>query len=121
MRFAEVCERYRADALDPRDEEDCHLMLVLLPLVELACRSYGPVWPLRSVTGLVLLAEDDWHSPWYVRIRPTTRPSASYHVQVLLPSKTAPWPGATTETSAETAEAAAQAIDAAVRYSGGWS
>ena len=116
MLLREVQEHYEADALESR--EDCRLMLALLPLLEEVCKPYPPIWPLHSLTSLVLLARDDWESPWFVRIRPNTYSSQGYEIQALAPADVPSQQG--TLVVAITAEEAARAIDAGLRYSKGW-
>lgn len=116
MRLREVREHYEADALD--SPEDCQLMLVLLPLLSEVCKPYPPVWPLPSLTGLVLLARDDWESPWFVRIDPNTYSAQSYRVIARAPADASSQQD--TLVIATTAEEAARAVDAGIRYSKGW-
>jgi hypothetical protein len=96
-----------------------HLMLELPPHLERACRNYD-VWALTSHKDLVLLARDDYTSPWFVRIHPRTYAPAGYHVRYLMASGDAPWPHAIVGGSADSVKIAADMVATSLERCGGW-
>jgi hypothetical protein len=63
-RLAEMLDRFQKN--DPGRGRGA-LMRDLLPLLDRVVVE-RVVWPLRSLNGLVLLASDDWRTPWHVVI-----------------------------------------------------
>lgn len=93
-------------------------MLSLLPVLSELCDSYE-VWGLTSLCHLWLLAEDDWRSPWLVRI--SAFPGEEYRISYRMPEADAPWPGALVEGMASDRLTACQYILIGMKRSGGWS
>jgi hypothetical protein len=55
------------------------LMIDLVPFVEKVCDDRA-VWGLTSHEDLILLARDDYESPWLVRVHPQTFGTPQYDV-----------------------------------------
>ncbi len=77
------------------------------------------VFGLTSHYRLVLLAEDTFTSPWFVRILALNE--QEYQVEFLLPPSSAPWPGAKVTGECRSEQAAVSMIETAMERSGGWS
>lgn len=94
-------------------------MLSLLPMLSELCEPLE-VWGLTSLYHLWLLAEDDWRSPWLVRI--TASPEGEeYKISYCMADIDAPWPGALVEGVAKGRQTACQFISIGMKRSGGWS
>jgi hypothetical protein len=69
-RLAEMLDRFQKN--DPGRGRGA-LMRDLLPVLDRVVVE-RVVWPLRSLNGLVLLASDDWRTPWHVVVEVDTPP-----------------------------------------------
>lgn len=93
-------------------------MLALLTALDPLCARYE-VWGLTSLNRLILLAEDDFQSPWYVRV--IAHPEGPYEIHYLMAPAESPWPDALVAGSAESVPAAVTMIETAMVRSSGWS
>jgi hypothetical protein len=75
-------------------------------------------WGLTSHHQLVLLAADDYRTPWYVKLGAHGRDS--YTIDYLLPVAVAPWPGAYVTGEAHSLQDASDMVTIAMDRSGGW-
>lgn len=76
------------------------------------------VWGLTSHGKLVLLAADDYRTPWFVTT--IAVPWGGFSIHYLMPDSEAPWPGAQVEGEARDLDSAYSMIRIAMRRSGGW-
>jgi hypothetical protein len=90
-------------------------MLELLTSLEPLCAMYD-VWGLTSLNTLVLLAEDDFRSPWYVRVVGLR----GYEIRYLMHPDEAPWPDAVVAGEGDSVADAVAMIETAMVRSGGW-
>jgi hypothetical protein len=75
------------------------------------------VWCVTSHTGIALLAEPSWRSPWLVQI---LGQAGDYTVDYLLPPQVAPWPDARVRGEAKTEDRALEMVLIAMKMSQGW-
>ena len=94
----------------------CEMMLQLLPKLE-GLADEVPIWGLTSHERLVLLATDDYRTPWFVMITPHRW--EEYDIHYLLPKAEAPWGGARVEGIARDLDQASRMIRIAMQRSGG--
>jgi len=74
-------------------------------------------WGLTSHFHLCLLAADDYHTPWYVRLIGSR---GEYTVDYLMPEAEAPWPYARVTGETRSQDRAVEMIETAMRLSRGW-
>jgi len=72
---------------------------------------------LTSHFYLCLLAADDYHTPWYVRLIGSF---GEYTVDYLMPEAEAPWPYARVTGETRSQDRAVEMIETAMRLSPGW-
>ena len=93
------------------------LMLSLLPRLAEVCAPFH-VWGLTSLHRLVLLAADDWRSPWLVYI--TAIPDDGYRIEYRNVDADAPRPKTIVEGVGSDAATACRLVLSAMSHSGGW-
>ena len=76
------------------------------------------VWGLTSHTRLILLAQDDFRTPWYVIAYAISK--RNYTVEYLMPASVAPWQSAHVRGEARSVDEAVKMIVTAMERSGGW-
>lgn len=106
-------EHYLRLVGDPEVAEGGWSMVLLLDALPALAARYE-VWGLTSLYTLVLLAEDDWRSPWWVRVSYDLQGHA-YHVRYDLAD--GPW---LVTGLAYSVQDALVRIETAMIRSGGW-
>ena len=79
-------------------------------------QSTARAWGLTSLNHVVLLAEDNWQSPWYVKF--VAASTSRYLVSYRLPESWEPWTRLSADTDNE--DTAVAMIFQAMDLSGGW-
>ena len=93
------------------------MMLEILPNLDSALQNLS-VWGLTSHYELMVLARDDYTSPWYVGIQ--AYPGEGYRVSYRMPDSEAPWQEARVHGIGTSAAGAADMVRIACTKSGGW-
>ncbi|GAB3837680.1 hypothetical protein [Hymenobacter jeollabukensis] len=93
----------------------------MLAFVAMINRTFGKtqLWGLTSLARLVIQAEDDWKSPWYIIVAASAMPG-QYLFEYRLPPERAPWPGATVNGEAKSLNEAERYLLIAMRECEGW-
>ena len=92
-------------------------MLALLGRLE-AVAAEVSIWGLTSHGRLVLLAADDYQTPWYVTVVAVSW--GGFVVRYRMPEADTPWASAEVEGEARDLDAAYHMVRIAMRRSGGW-
>jgi hypothetical protein len=118
MNLGDMLESYQRD---PPDGGRATLLPELLPLLDAAVGERR-VWLLRSLNHLVLLARDDWQSPWFVTVSPRAGLDIEPCYGIAFPSRESNerWPEDCSSGLARSTERAAEMVAIAVELSGGW-
>ena len=118
MNLGDMLESYRQH---PPDGRRATLISELLPLLDAAVGERR-VWLLRSLNNVVLLARDDWQSPWLVTISPSAEPDTAPYYRIAFQSRASneSWPEDYADGLALTKERAAEMVAIAVAGSTGW-
>jgi hypothetical protein len=117
QKSATLDEFYGAIAKNPVGAQTGTAMLSLI------ARLRGLAWPerawgLTSHLHLVLLAEDDDSSPWFIKA--VALDPRNFLVEFLLPSGAAPWPRAYVKGEASSEDEALDYLETAFRLTDGW-
>ena len=93
------------------------LMLEFLEMINHTFKE-TQLWGLTSLYRLVIQAENDWKSPWYIIIRAMGN---EYHIEYLLPPQKSPWEGARVVGSATSIAEVKKCLVIAMNECDGWS
>jgi hypothetical protein len=117
---SETLEQFYA-GFAARGNEYPALSQAMLAFVDMVNRSFveTPLWGLTSLARLVIQAEDDWKSPWYIIVVSSVTPG-HYLFEYLMPENQAPWPQATVHGTASSLEEAKRYLLIAMHRCGGW-